>query len=142
LVTDLNRKEEVIEYIEAHPFCSRTNVIDNMPFADKTTKKVLKELIEEDKKITCVIDKKNPRVHQLIVNHNMEIGSEKINRLLKSTSAQLIDEDGDRVLTAYYLHNFKTTIFMNSTIFKTVKDLLANAENWEPYQSVKPNQCL
>lgn len=123
----MDRKDKVIEYIHTHPSCSRTNVIDNMPFADKTTKKVLKELIEEDK-VTCLIDKTNPRIHHLILNYDNE--SERINRMLESTSARLTTGE-----TAYWLHRFNLPIIMHDTVFKTIKNLLANGERWEPYQS-------
>jgi hypothetical protein len=64
---DLDRESKVIEYIRAHEGCWKTKVKYNMPFAYGTTDRILKDLIDEGK-ITCTLDKKNPRIHHLFIN--------------------------------------------------------------------------
>ena len=43
-------------------------VENNTDMAEGTAKKILRKLIEKDKKVICVIDDANPRIHHLYIN--------------------------------------------------------------------------
>ena len=53
----------ILEYIKADQGCNKTNVKDDLTpryIAANTADKIIKELIEVDRKVTCKIDDVNP----------------------------------------------------------------------------------
>ena len=69
----MERKDNILEYIDANLGCTKTSLENNLDMAPKTARKYLKQLIEEDKKVTYLVDKKNPRIHHLYINDPIEL---------------------------------------------------------------------
>lgn len=126
----MDREDNVLEYIEAHPLCTKTEVKNSMDMATPTTDKILKKLIQVDKKITCVIDSVNPRIHHLIVNNENKMLM--ANLLLKKAEEQLKKEMYTRVeLTSGEMLAFPLTFpLTNGT---GVKNLVATARALTKY---------
>ncbi|HEY1247871.1 MAG TPA: hypothetical protein VGE97_02675 [Nitrososphaera sp.] len=70
---DIERKDKILEYIGANLGCTKTSLEDNLDMASRTVRRYLKELIEEDKKVICIIDKVNPRIHHLFLNDPIKL---------------------------------------------------------------------
>ena len=64
----MNREERILKYIETHSGCTKTIVKNSTDMAEGTADKILKKLIEKDKKVICIIDDVNPRIHHLYRN--------------------------------------------------------------------------
>jgi hypothetical protein len=85
------REKKVLEYIQANPTCNKTEVKYSMPFAHRTTDKIIKKLIEEDEKVTFYIDKVNPRIHHLLINDKDKLAILNSRLRPMMTCAQLSD---------------------------------------------------
>jgi hypothetical protein len=119
----LNRKKMVLDFIDAHPLCTKTNVKNSMPFAPGTTDKILKELIEVDEKVVCYIDKVNPRTHHLLIPDKGRSAMVN-NSLLRATSVQLMT--GERISFPHNL-NCKFPI-IDASVLDEVKKLIAGTK--------------
>ena len=64
----MSREETILEYIETHDGCTKTEVENNTGMAEKTAKKYLKKLIDEGK-VVYDIDEVNPQTHHLHINN-------------------------------------------------------------------------
>jgi hypothetical protein len=130
----LNSKERekmVLDYIEANPRCTKTKVKDSMPFATRTTDKILKKLIEEDKKVIYEIDKGNSRIHHLLINQQYKTYQRKLQRksamlsqlLGPFTTVQLTT--GEWISTPVLNRKFP---IMNANVLDEVRNLIAGSK--------------
>ena len=116
------REEKVLEYIQTNPTCNKTEVKDSMPFAHRTTDKIIKKLIEEDEKVTFYKDKVNPRIHHLLINDKDK--SAIMNQFLRSTSVEVAGKGW-----ISYIHNEKFPVqFIDETTLDIVKKILAGTK--------------
>ena len=79
----MSLKDRIIKYIQTHRGCNKTSVKNAIKErAEATIDKDIKELIEE-KKVICIIDEVNPRIHHLYPN-DVELSRRKTNSFILS----------------------------------------------------------
>jgi hypothetical protein len=116
----------VLEYIRAHPSCTKTSVKNAMPFTMKTTDKILKQLIEQDQKVIYYIDKVNPRIHHLLISDKDK--SKMINQLLgQFTTVELTT--GEKISFPVNRNRFPV---INAIDLDTIKNLIAGTKWYNP----------
>jgi len=70
---ELERKNKILEYIEGHLGCTKTSLENGVDMAPRTVRKHLQNLIEDEKKVVCIVDKANPRIHHLFINDQVKL---------------------------------------------------------------------
>ena len=124
----MDKEEMVLKYVQANPRCTRTSVINAMPFSPPTTDKILKKLIEEDEKIIYEIDKVNPRIHHLLINDKDKLAILNSRLRVQTTCAQLSDGRWACVPTPTNPNKPRLLPNIDPTVLDTVIKLLAGTK--------------
>ena len=103
-------------------------VKDSMPFAHRTTDKIIKRLIEEDEKVTFYIDKENPRIHHLLINDKDKSRILNSRLGLQMTCAQLLG--GGWACVPTYPHKRRLLHNIDPTVLDTVTKIVAGTK-WQ-----------
>ena len=125
----MGRKDKVLEYIDGHFGCTKTSLENGVVgMAPRTVRKYLKELIEEDKKVVCIVDKVNPRIHHLFINDQiklmkMDLAMSKVEAQMKKEKYTILGMgSGGYALTA---HSGGTII--HSSVRESIDNIITTA---------------
>ena len=111
---DMKREEKILYFIQENPGCTKTKVINYMDengSSQNTSYKILKRLVDEDKKVVSQPDRANSRIHHLYVNDKSEfIRIKKELSIIKS----IMDMMDDPIQKTLHFSNVKRSMSYES----------------------------